>query len=161
MDAVQLIMDHEGFRPVVYCDRCGSPVAPCGSYPGRWRCFVNCPGGNLTVGFGTRVDGAGIDKHEAQMMLLAVTGKNRAQLKRRGTFCLLDAVRQAAIEDIAYNCGVEGAMGFDRMWAALKDRNWYGAKQEVLDSDFGRENRNRARADAEMLLTGQWPESNG
>jgi GH24 family phage-related lysozyme (muramidase) len=73
----------------------------------------------------------------------------------------LDAVRKAALTDMAYELGGGGLAGFHRMLMAVRVGNWPVAAAECLDSaGYGKSVsagvRARANRAALMLSTGAW-----
>ena len=54
--------------------------------------------------------------------------------------------------DMNFQMGKEGTLGFERMLAAMKDRNYKLAAEELLDSKFAKQTPNRAMELAEVLM---------
>ena len=54
--------------------------------------------------------------------------------------------------DMNFQMGKEGTLGFERMLAAMKDRNYKLAAKELLDSKFAKQTPNRAMELAEVLM---------
>lgn len=157
MTALDLVARHEGWKPQVYCDRCGRGLLKTAA---GWQCgcpLVSRMPGNLTVGIGTRVDGPGITQHEARAIASARLDQLGLDLDMDPDFERLDEVRQAAILDMAYNLGVDGVLGFERMWERISDQDWPGASYEVLHSEWARQVPARAAEIAHIILTGEWP----
>jgi lysozyme len=65
--------------------------------------------------------------------------------------------RQAALIDMAYELGGEGLAGFHEMIDAARSWNWGVAWREALRSEWAKQVPSRAREDAMILLTGDWP----
>ena len=51
----------------------------------------------------------------------------------------LKADARRALLDMAYNMGVPGLLGFQKMWAALAAGDYERAAEEALDSVYARE----------------------
>ncbi len=71
----------------------------------------------------------------------------------------IDAVRMGILQDMAFQLGRYGLGGFKHMLAALRLGDWAAAKAECLTSRYARQTPDRAKANAEVLLTGIWPDA--
>ena len=69
----------------------------------------------------------------------------------------LDAVRQAALIDMAYEMGRSGLGEFAHLLNALQACDYSEAYTECLNSTYAEEVSNRAHTVALMLKTGEWP----
>lgn len=69
----------------------------------------------------------------------------------------INAPRQAALQDMAYELGEGGLAKFVEMIAAVRVGDWPTAAAQALSSAWAAEVPERAKMDAEMLLTGGWP----
>lgn len=69
----------------------------------------------------------------------------------------LDDVRQAVLADMSFELGAVGLKDFRRMIAAIASEDWPTAYDEMLASSYAVEVPKRAKANAELLLTGTWP----
>jgi lysozyme len=126
---------HEGFRPLPYSDSTG----------------------HLTIGYGTALH-VPISQEAATYLLLDRLTVYEAEMQRaKPIIHSLDNVRQSALLNMAYNLGIEGLLGFRRMWAAIDARDWPRAADEALDSRWAMQVGSRAIDIAGMLHTGQWP----
>lgn len=153
----QMIARHEGFRATVYCDACGGEIQPFGGAMGGWKCPRPCKGGNLTVGYGQRVDGAGITTDQAGGLLAIRLQEIIIELYREAWYLRLDIARGDAITDMAYTMGVAGVLEFKGMIAALNAKDWARARDEVLASKWHTEAPMRAAEIARILETGVMP----
>lgn len=70
-------------------------------------------------------------------------------------FDQLDPVRQAVLVDMAFDLGRPGLAGFKRMRAALVERNFPRAADELEDSVWFKNAGPRARRDAAAMRTGR------
>jgi lysozyme len=70
----------------------------------------------------------------------------------------LAAPRQAALVDMAFQLGEAGLRKFERLIAAIQLGQWDTAAAEALSSDWATETSERAKCDAQMILSGLWPE---
>lgn len=157
MTVLDLIIRHEGFRAQAYCDRCGQPLLLVDRV---WHCGCARKGktpGCITVGIGTCVDGAGITLAEARVLaqtrLQSIVGK----LGFVPSFDALSPARQAALCDMAYTMGLHGLLMFTAMWECLKQYDFDGAADAVLNSKWALEASTRARETSAMIRTGEWP----
>lgn len=63
--------------------------------------------------------------------------------------------RQEALIDMSYNMGLPRLQGFGKMLRAIREGNWEKAAQEVLDSEYAKEDvPERAKINAEKLRSG-------
>ena len=113
-----------------------------------------CTAGKLTIGIGRNLDDVGISEAEAKLLLMNDIIKVNTALRANQTFNNLDANRQAALTNMAFQLGVNGLMRFRKMWAALARNDWQAAHDEALDSNWYRQTPERAKRVAAILLTG-------
>ena len=116
--------------------------------------------GLLTIGYGRNLEAKGISEAEALMMLQ----DDRRMFEMVVRQALGDdtppagTARYAALVDMAFTLGRDGFNDFDDMIGAIKDGDWYEAKQQVLDSLWAKKEAPlRAERDAKMILTDKWP----
>lgn len=74
--------------------------------------------GHWTVGFGTNLS-AGITRPMAVAWMLETLAKNREALEARAWFTAISAPAQDIVEDMTYNMGLDGMLGFREMIEAL------------------------------------------
>ena len=113
-----------------------------------------CTAGKLTIGIGRNLDHVGISEAEAKLMLMNDIIKVNAALRANQTFNNLDANRQAALTNMAFQLGVNGLMRFRKMWAALARNDCQAAHDEAIDSNWHKQTPERAKRVAAILLTG-------
>lgn len=68
----------------------------------------------------------------------------------------LDRVRRDVITNMAFNLGVPRLMGFRRMVAAIRQKDYEGASAEMLDSKWAKQVGQRAEDLAHMMKTGSY-----
>lgn len=69
----------------------------------------------------------------------------------------LDPVRFAALLNMAFQLGLPGLLGFQRMLACLRDQRFAEAETHALDSKWAKQDTpERARRVARQLATGEW-----
>jgi lysozyme len=141
---IEMVARHEGFRATVYCDACGQELYFYHGDEPVWLCSKACKGGNLTVGCGTRVDGAGITKDEATALMAQRLDHFDGELKKESWYVALDDRRRDAILDMAYTMGVAGVNQFRGMIAALGRQDWGAAAREVDLSKWAKQAPQRA-----------------
>ena len=124
------IKEHEGFRSRVY----------------------KCTEGYDTIGYGFAIKDLELDEDIAEEILLR---KLEKLVKRiRDKFDWLDNVPhevQGVLVNMAYQMGVSGVSKFRKMWANMKDSNWKGAADEMLDSRWAKQTPNRANRLADIV----------
>ena len=113
--------------------------------------------GKWTVGFGRNLTDSGISLAEAELLL-----DNDIQRATAGVLAALpwttglDEVRRGALENMAFNLGVTGLLGFHKMLAALQRGDWPTAALEALNSEWARQVGPRAYRVSRQLETGAW-----
>lgn len=71
----------------------------------------------------------------------------------------LDEVRQAVLIDLGFNLGVAGLLRFRHTLACVEAHDWQGAHDNLLASEpWASQVGPRAVEDANMMLTGLWPD---
>jgi lysozyme len=129
-----------------------------------------CSKGKLTIGIGRCLDTnpltdeekavvgqweRGITKCAALYLLRNDIKRVYAELKKRLDFFKdLDAERQYALIDMAFNLGVHGLLQFRKMLEALKLKDYRRAAIECLASKYARETGQRAKRIAYTLEKG-------
>ena len=130
-ELIEEIKREEGFVPVVYLD----------------------VKGKKTIGYGTLLED-GISEVEAEMLLrhrLALMAEELERSRVGEVYANLKADARRALLDMAYNMGVPGLLGFQKMWAALAEGDYDRAASEALDSVYARELPARAGRVAERM----------
>ena len=111
----------------------------------------------LTIGVGRNLDDVGISKDEALYMLR--NDIKRAEKEAReifgGVWDELDEIRQAVIIDMLFNLGKPHFLTFRRFIAAVKKGDYHRASLEMLDSEWARQVKERAKRLASMMKTGK------
>lgn len=137
-----------------------------------------CTEGALTIGYGHNLDanpipdihaGTRITKERARRILVEDCRKLADKLDRVFSWWRrLNEPRQAVILNMAFNMGVgtysaekhkgTGLSGFPRMLEALREGDYERAADEMLDSKWRRDVKNRACELAAQMQTGEWQE---
>lgn len=71
----------------------------------------------------------------------------------------LNSARQAALISVAFQCGMAGFLGFEKMLHAVAQDDYHTAAMELRNSTLAHQNVARTAKLAVMLETGQWPSS--
>lgn len=111
--------------------------------------------GYLTIGYGRLIDerrGGGITEGEAEQLLTNDIARVVADLEYAAPVLhrLPEGVQHALV-NMAFQMGINGLMGFRRMWAALEQGDWELAAEEALDSRWAEQTPRRAREVARMI----------
>lgn len=127
MQAIDRIMEDEGFRSHAYVD-----------------------GDGLSIGYGRRIseDGGGISKREALFMLqndILACEHDLGDLFTWPLWLSISRVRRDALVNMRYNLGPSRFRGFRNMIAAIRMKDWSQAAREALDSKWARQVGRRAR----------------
>ncbi len=113
-----------------------------------------CTSGKLTIGYGRNLDDNGISEDEASYLLDRDLMALNLKLYKIKEYRTLDSRRQAVIIDMAYNMGYKGILGFSNMWKAIKDNNFELAADEIINSKYAEQLKNRSSWNARIMLTG-------
>ena len=70
----------------------------------------------------------------------------------------LDEVRQAVLIDMCFNMGWGGLSQFEVTLGLVSINDYAGASIAMINSQWAKEVPNRAKEDAQMMLTGLWPD---
>lgn len=112
----------------------------------------------LTVGFGTNLD-AGITRAQAEALMQQQLDDNEVALMMFPWFAGLDPVRRGVIENMAYNMGVGGVLGFTDMIAAIEAKDWPEAARQMRASVWAVQVGDRAKVLARIMETGVMPDA--
>jgi lysozyme len=114
-----------------------------------------CTAGKLTIGIGRNIEDRGISKPEAMMLLNNDIDIIEGELDRAIPWWReLDEPRQRALVNMAF-MGVPRLMGFKRMLAALKDKDFRIAADEALRSQWAGQVGRRATRVADLIRHGK------
>jgi lysozyme len=67
---------------------------------------------------------------------------------------MLDPVRARVLQNMAFNLGIDGLLGFKNTLSAVKAKNWAAASQGMLSSRWAEQVGARAQRLAKMMRTG-------
>lgn len=73
----------------------------------------------------------------------------------------LNDARQAVLISVAFQCGMAGFLGFEKMLRAVAQDDYHTAAMELRNSQLAHQNVARTAKLATMLESGQWPPSGG
>lgn len=99
---------------------------------------------------------------EADVMLdadLAVAEAGACRVLGEGSWDALNAARQAALIDMAYEMGAAGLAGFKVTLSLIRLEDYDAASAEMLLSAWAKEVQRRAWEDALIIRTGEFPAS--
>lgn len=98
-------------------------------------------GDTLAIGYGHNLHCRGLSQRQAAWLLADTLQELREALvqRRPDTWARMSAGRQAALLEMAYQLGVDGVLGFVRMWQALERGQWRKAAAEMRDSKWARD----------------------
>jgi lysozyme len=111
--------------------------------------------GNATIGYGRNLSVEGISIDEAQLMLDNDLKKVRSLVPKLPWYAGLTTVRQAIIQDMAYNMGMEGTLAFHDMIQAIEQQDWNEASKQILDSESAKEEPARCAKWAALMAKGE------
>lgn len=134
---VEMLKRHEGFRAHPYRDIVGK----------------------LTIGYGWNLDDIGITEAQAEAVLNDHIQKAVAacELFVPG-WDLLDQPRRDVLTDMCFNMGRAGLFKFQKLLAAVGNKDWDGAVAEMLDSKWATQVGVRATELAAIMRAGTYQE---
>ena len=112
--------------------------------------------GKLTIGYGRNLDDVGISKLEAEVLLDHDIAS--AEIECRKTFVWfpdLNDARQRVLVDMAFNMGLTKLLTFRRMLAAVAERDYAGAAEQMLASKWAAQVKGRAVRLAQVMRDGR------
>ena len=112
--------------------------------------------GKVTIGVGRNLTDVGLYPDEISYLLQNDIALVQTALGAFPWYVALDPVRQAAIDNMAFNIGLHGLLGFPSMIHYLTIPDWYNASQQALQSTWATQVGDRATRIAQQILTGQW-----
>lgn len=96
--------------------------------------------GKLTIGVGRNLSDTGISLVESDFLLTNDIIRVQVGLNLHIPWWLgLSVNRQLVVANVAFNCGVDGLLGFHNFLAALRAGHYSEAAAELLDSDAARD----------------------
>lgn len=111
--------------------------------------------GKLTIGVGRNLDDKGITKQEALMLLENDILEVEKQLNKFQWFKELDSIRQEVIANMVFNVGLSRFLQFKKMILALQNKDFNTASEEMLNSKWAEQVKQRAVRLAKQMKTGQ------
>lgn len=112
--------------------------------------------GVLTIGYGRNLEWP-ISQAIADLMFEEDMSKVKAQASTLDWYSQMDEVRQAVIDNMIFQLGFHGFMGFKKTIEYLKNMNYAQAALEMLDSIWYRQTPKRAKTLSYMMEDGEWP----
>jgi lysozyme len=113
----------------------------------------------LTIGVGRLIDerkGGGISREESRFLLANDVRRCMAIAGQWDWFDQLDWPRQGVIVCMLFQLGARGVSGFRKMLAAIARKDYQGAADEMLDSDWHKDTPERCERMAAIMRSGEW-----
>lgn len=116
--------------------------------------------GFATIGVGRLIDkrkGGGITAEESAYLLGNDIAKVNAQLDAKIPWWRkLDEARQAVIQGMAFQMGIDGLLGFKNTLKMVESGDYEGAGKGMLNSLWAKQTPARAKRMSEQMRTGEW-----
>lgn len=116
--------------------------------------------GFATIGVGRLIDKrkcGGITPEESAYLLGNDIAKVNAQLDTKLPWWRkLDEVRQAVIQGMAFQMGIDGLLGFKNTLKMIESGDYEGAGKGMLNSLWAKQTPARAKRMSEQMRTGEW-----
>ena len=116
--------------------------------------------GYWTIGVGRLIDkrkGGGITADESAYLLGNDIAKVNAQLDSKIPWWRkLDEARQAVIQGMAFQMGIDGLLGFKNTLKMIEAGDYEGAGKGMLNSLWAKQTPGRANRMSKQMRTGEW-----
>jgi lysozyme len=109
----------------------------------------------LTVGYGRNLQDNGISPEEAEFLFKNDFERCEKELNEWAWYRMQPEGVQCALMNMCFNLGMPKLLGFKRMIAALKNRDYTLAAKEALDSVWSKQVGDRAKDVAVMIREGK------
>lgn len=110
--------------------------------------------GILTVGYGRNLKDVPFTQAEVDFMFLTDFDRAVKGAESFAGYESLNMVRKGVIIEMVFQMGRNGVYQFKKFWAAIDERDWQKAHDEMLDSQWNRQTPERAQELAEIFLKG-------
>ena len=119
--------------------------------------LYTCSAGKLTIGVGRNIQDNGITMEEAEYFLQNDIAEARSQLLHAFPWMgELNDARISAMINFTFNVGIGTVKKFEKALAALKEKNYDEAANQMMKSLWARQVGNRAIEVTEQIRTGEW-----
>ena len=118
--------------------------------------------GVLTIGYGHNLEAHGgsdviCTQEQAERWLEADAAKACGELSKHLPWTTaLDDARKAVLQNMAFNIGIGGLLGFHRTLTMIEAGNYEGAAEAMLESKWAGQVGDRARRLAQQMRSGEW-----
>lgn len=142
----KMLIQDEGMELLPYFDCCGKFFRKC-------ECSNQ---GKLTIGVGRNIEDIGISENEAVGLHLNDIRRVSSQIEKSFPwFEMLNTPRRMVIVSMVFNLGLEGVNGFRKMIQAIESGDFESAGNQMLDSLWASQVKDRAQRLAQIMKTGQ------
>ena len=113
--------------------------------------------GKLTIGVGRNLEDIGITEEEALFLLDNDIKKAKEDVKKvfGEVYYELDPVRKSVLINMMFNLGLPRFLTFKKFIQAVKEKDFIKASQEMLDSKWANQVKDRAKRLSFMMRTGK------
>ena len=115
-----------------------------------------CTAGKLTIGYGRNLEDKGINKSEAEEMLLRDICEVEERLFAAGLLDGQNDARKAVLINMAFQLGFNGLLGFKNMLEAVRRHEYELAGKEMLDSRWAMQTPTRAKELYNQMVIGEF-----
>ena len=113
--------------------------------------------GKTTIGVGRNITDVGISSDEANVLLQNDIQRAISMLAESLPWTqALDPIRLAALQNVTFNIGIAGLMGFRQALGCMQTGDWAGAAKNFLDSKWASQVGDRAVRLAQQIQIGEW-----
>lgn len=139
---IDKLVRHEGIRLKAYLDCCGKYWREC-------TCFKK---GFITIGIGRNLDGKGITKEEAYVLLDNDLYSCIDDLNLNVSWWeSLDDSRQEVLIEMCFQLGIYGLLGFKEFLSQLRKGDYKRASEEMINSKWAKQTAGRAKELSDII----------
>lgn len=141
-----MLIEDEGLELRPYFDCCGKFFREC-----------DCaPQGKLTIGIGRNIEDIGLSENEAIDLQLNDIKRVSSLIDRSFPwFEKLSTPRRIVIVSMVFNLGLDGVKEFQKMIQSIESGDFENAGNEMLDSKWASQVKDRSVRLAQIMKTGQ------
>ena len=99
-------------------------------------CVYQCTAGKPTIGYGHNLEDNELPEPIAENLLIHDYMKFYDKLCEHQWFCEMDDYRKRIIINMAYNIGISGLLRFRNMIAAIRNKDFNEAADEMVNSNW-------------------------
>lgn len=113
-----------------------------------------CTAGKLTIGYGRNLDDVGITDEEAELLLQHDLERSEKEAETLPFYNELNQCRKEVLIEMVFNMGLAKVKQFQKMFIAIGKKDFSKAADEMLDSRWAVQTKDRAKRLAYFMRIG-------